>query len=314
VRAAWSVPYSICVLFILGVPGSGKSTFADILGRLLHTYGKAVSKGFFMRQLDKRTFELYQTRGKRALFADETPKGATWDEILINSMLGGTMLSAEGKGRDFVDFRNLATLTVTGNHRPSFVTHSEESGIDRRLLLLEMNKKVADHMPDDTRFAEKVVAAEGSAILMWLVQEAMAGWQSQESTGSFLGGFEKPLLAQAKQYRVQANPFLEWIEDQMVLDPKGDVDPKEALRLYRQYQVDQGGDPKSRYISQPDFRSGLETLGRLLGKPISYWRRTSGPLKGTWAFKGLRAKADADNGINPKAKVIDFFTKKGVDQ
>jgi putative DNA primase/helicase len=138
------------LLFILGVPGSGKSTFADILARLIHTHGKAVSKGFFMRQLEKRTFELYQTRGKRGLFADETPKGATWDEILINSMLGGTMLSAEGKGRDFVDFRNIASLTVTGNHRPTFVTHSEESGIDRRLLLLEMNKKIADHMPDNT--------------------------------------------------------------------------------------------------------------------------------------------------------------------
>jgi P4 family phage/plasmid primase-like protien len=302
------------LLFILGVPGTGKSTFADIIARLIHTYGRAVSKNFFMRQLEKRTFELHGTRGKRGLFADETPKGASWDEMLINSMLGGTMLSAEGKGRDFIDFRNVATLTVTGNHRPAFITHSEESGIDRRLLLLEMNKKIAEHMPDNTRFAAEVAAAEGRAILMWLVQGAMEGWQSLEATGSFLGGLEKPLLAQAKQYRVDENPFLEWIEDQMAFDAEGSINPKEAISLYRQYQASEGapGDYKARQISRPAFRSGLENLGRLVGKPISYGRLTSGPLKDTYAFKGLRARTETERGIDPNAKVIDFFTKQAI--
>ena len=90
------------------------------------------------------------------------------------------MLSAEGKGRDFVDFRNAGTITVTGNHRPAFITHSEESGIDRRLLMLEMNKKIAEHMADNTRFAGRGGGAEeGQAILMWFVAGGdVRGWET----------------------------------------------------------------------------------------------------------------------------------------
>jgi putative DNA primase/helicase len=76
------------LLFILGVPGSGKSTFADILARISHTYGKPVSKGFFMRQMEKRTFELYQTRGKRGLFADETPNRLRKKSIYLSQIWG----------------------------------------------------------------------------------------------------------------------------------------------------------------------------------------------------------------------------------
>jgi phage/plasmid-associated DNA primase len=78
-----------------------------------------VSQQFFMRQLEKRTFELYQTAGRRAVFADETPRGATWDELQLLNMLSGNELSAEAKGKPFKPFQSVAAITIVGNHKPT---------------------------------------------------------------------------------------------------------------------------------------------------------------------------------------------------
>jgi hypothetical protein len=82
--------FDLYFLFIHGKPGTGKTMYIDALSRLAYLYGHAASKGFFMRSLDKRTFELYQTFKKRAVFSDEVPKGSTWDEMLFLAMLSGS--------------------------------------------------------------------------------------------------------------------------------------------------------------------------------------------------------------------------------
>src|SRR5262249_7773365 len=178
--------FDVYFLFLHGKPGTGKTVYVNVLSRLAHHYGMPVSKSFFMRALDKRTFELYQTYRKRAVFSDEVPKNSTWDEMTLLSMLNGGELSAEGKGKNFRQFSSVAPITIPGNYKPAFVTSAEESGLDRRLLLLEVNKKIAEHMPDNTQFSEEVVRDEGPAVMTWLIQGAMQGWQSLERTGSFM--------------------------------------------------------------------------------------------------------------------------------
>jgi len=54
-------------LFIHGLPGTGKTVFIDVLTRLLLSYGSPVSKNFFMRVMDKRTFELFKPPGAAAV-------------------------------------------------------------------------------------------------------------------------------------------------------------------------------------------------------------------------------------------------------
>jgi phage/plasmid-associated DNA primase len=84
-------------LLIHGQRGTEKSTFSDICMRLFGTYVTAGSTTMFMRQNDKRSFELGDTAGKRGLFVPETLKGMTIDEVLICEMLGGVELRAERK-------------------------------------------------------------------------------------------------------------------------------------------------------------------------------------------------------------------------
>jgi P4 family phage/plasmid primase-like protien len=288
-------------LFVHGKPGTGKSVFVDILGRLAHTYGAAASKGFFMRSLDKRTFELFQMVGKRGIFGDETPKGATWDEMLINSMTGGTEISAEGKGKAFIKFRNAATITLTGNHKPAFVTSAEESGIDRRLLLLTLNKKIKDYMRDNEQFAYEVVRDEGPAILMFFVQGAMEGWKSLQTTGSFLGGLEADFLAAAKHYRREANPHAQWVDEYMTVDAEGTVERGQALRSYRQFMLEQN--PRF-HESSKEFVDAIVLLGN---GAIEYTRWKGGPRRDQRGFQGLRFRDDVTTGGNTSDKVVNLF-------
>jgi putative DNA primase/helicase len=198
-------------LFMWGVPNSGMSVFHDVLKRLLGSYVTAVSPYFFMRQPDKRTFELRQLRGKRGAFCDEVPKGATWDVELLSAMLSGTTLTAEGTGRGFVKFRNTAKIIVAGNCKPSFPSANESDGIDRRLLMLEFHRRIDEVMPDFRRFAERVVEREGPAILTWLCEEAHVGAEHVERHGSFMGETLDVGLQTAKRYCDEANPRSQWM-------------------------------------------------------------------------------------------------------
>ena len=239
------------------MPGAGKTVFIDVLLRAALDYGTPVSKQFFIRgSNDKRTFELYQLFKKRMAIADETPKGSTWDEMMLLTMHNGSVLRAEGKGKDFIDFRNTATVTITGNHRPSFVTSVEESGIDRRLLLLTMNKKIADYMPDDEQFPAHVMESEGPAIMMWFMQGALEGWESLRDTGSFLGKTAEPFRDAAKAYRREANPFLQWISEEMAIVHGKDFEAQDAFAAFKAYMLDQN--PKF-HMSKADFREGINS-------------------------------------------------------
>jgi phage/plasmid-associated DNA primase len=217
-------------------------------------------------------------------------------------MLNGSELNAEGKGKDFRKFRSVATITITGNHKPAFVTSSEESGIDRRLPVLEINKKIAEHMPDDTRFAEKIVRDEGRAILMFFIQGAMEGWQNLERTGSFMGDTVKEALDAARGYRRAANHFLQWIKEDMELGEEFDYESKACFKDFVTHMREQN--PKF-HMSKEDFRTGMEALG------LKYDRRSTGKVGvDRNVFKGLTPREDRAEG-NPfgeenSGKVLQF--------
>jgi len=85
------------LLFVYGQGGTGKSAFSDILMRIEGSYGTAGSTTLFMKQNDKRGFEVGDIAHARSLFVPETLKGMSWDDALVCSLLGGTKIRAEQK-------------------------------------------------------------------------------------------------------------------------------------------------------------------------------------------------------------------------
>jgi putative DNA primase/helicase len=276
-------------LFMWGVPNSGKSVFISVLEKLLATYVTPVSQYFFMRQFDKRTFELYQLKGKRGALAGEVPKGATWDVQLLSTMLGGSKLKAEGKGRDFIEFYNTAKVIIAGNHAPSFPSNTEKDGIDRRMLRLDFSRRVDEVLPDDRDFAARVVATEGHSILMWFLEEAQQGYQDLQNNGSFMGATADLGLALARAYRLKANPHVQWIEDEMERDPDAQIPAKSAWHAYQEWGDKQGMWRGQKMESYDDFQVAMRNLDFSVKKPTSH----------------KQGMAMVMHGLRPKNKLAD---------
>jgi P4 family phage/plasmid primase-like protien len=258
-------------LFMWGVPNSAKSVFQDVLQRLQGNYIKSVSPGFFMRQLDKRTFELYQLKGRRGAFADEVPKGGTWDVQLLSTMFSGRQLQAEGKGKAFIEFRNTAKVIVAGNHQPRFPSSNEKDGLDRRMLLLEFDRTVEQGgIKDDRMFPVKVVEAEGSAILMWFLEDAQAGYQDLLEQGSFMGDTVDIGLELAAKYRLKANPHNQWVDEGAIRDPEATMPAKTAWYLYMEWGDRQGLWKHQKKETYDDFVTAMRTIGFFVKCPTDH--------------------------------------------
>lgn len=243
------------LLFIYGQGGTGKSAFSDILMRIDGHYGTSGSTTLFMKQNDKRPFELGDIAHARALFVPETLKGMTWDDALICSMLGGVPIRVERKHRDSKHVRVFMTITITGNHLPHFITSSQpnKSGIDRRLLLLKVDKLLQGKIDD--HYARKLVDEEGPAILMWFIQHAMEGYQSLQKNGSFYGDTVNKAKAAAEAYKAEMSPHLQWMEEEDVILESGTrTNAHQAWRSYKDYIKDDN--PLHRETKE-EFRDNL---------------------------------------------------------
>jgi P4 family phage/plasmid primase-like protien len=273
------------LLFIFGQGGTGKSAFSDVLMRVDGSYNTSATNTLFMKHNDKRPYELGDIAHARGLFVPETLKGMTWDDALICSLLGGVKIRTERKFRDSQNHRVFMTITITGNHLPHFITSSEpnKSGIDRRLLLLPVNKLLK--VKPDVHFTRKLVAEEGPAILMWLIDHAMAGWRDLQATGSFYGDTTTRAKAAADAYKQSMSPHLEWMkETDIVIEHGARMNSHEAWRSYKEWVKD---DNPLHRETKKEFRDniaaatkGQVTYGRFGDERVFFGMRGKGAPAG----------------------------------
>jgi phage/plasmid-associated DNA primase len=258
--------------------------------RIIGSYGTVGSTTLFMKKNDKRPFELGDIAHARALFVPETLKGMTWDDALICSMLGGVPVRVDRKYRDSRHVRIFMSITITGNHLPQFITSSQpnKSGIDRRLLLLKVDKLLQGKIDD--HYARKLVAEEGRAILMWFIQHAMEGYQSLQSDGSFYGKTVKKAKAAAEAYKAKMSPHLQWMEEEdVILEGAARTNAHLTWRSYKEWVKD---DNPLHRETKAEFRDALTAATK---GAVTYGR-----FGDEWVFFGMRfKKASAGKNVVP---------------
>jgi putative DNA primase/helicase len=112
---------------------------------------------------------LARLSGVRFAITSEVDQGQRLAEARLKELTGGDTISARFMNKDFFDFRPTASLWLRTNHQPR--VSSGGYALWQRMRLIPF-AHIVPPAERDKHLAEKLVAAEGPAILGWLVAGA----------------------------------------------------------------------------------------------------------------------------------------------
>jgi putative DNA primase/helicase len=152
--------------FLFGLGANGKSTFCEIIERLLGDYAIVVSPEMVMQKRHGGIpNDVARLRGVRVAMMNETSQGARFNEAKLKDLTGGDTLNARFLHQEFFDFAPTHKLVIRGNHKPAI--SGTDPGIWRRLRLVPFTVQIPTD-EQDHRLLEKL-HAELPGILRWAV-------------------------------------------------------------------------------------------------------------------------------------------------
>ena len=135
-------------LFVQGVPGTGKSTFVEVLKGVMGGYASTVAGSrWTVARMNDHTQWLAKLNGARSVFSSEIPDKSTWNTERLNEFVGGDSIEANFMRENSISYHPDGKIVIAGNHRPRFPSGD---GIVRRMRLVpfdHMIKNPDPHMP-----------------------------------------------------------------------------------------------------------------------------------------------------------------------
>lgn len=164
-----------CFVFSYGTGANWKSTFVDIVARIMGPYCATIAfeslSGDQQRSGAQATPDLARLPGARLVRASEPERGVQFKEALIKSLTGGEPMLVRSLNKEFFEFRPTFKMVLSGNHKPEI--GGVDHGIWRRVKFVPWPVTIADHerRPMDEVMAE--IWPERSGILNWLIAGAL---------------------------------------------------------------------------------------------------------------------------------------------
>lgn len=213
-------------IFILhGEGANGKSTFLDVIRRLLGDYAQQADFRTFLEDKNQGIREdLASLAGARFVTACESDKGKHLSEATVKQITGGDLIRARFLYANSFQFMPTFKIFLATNHRPSI--DGTDHGIWRRVKLIPFDVKIPDNEKIEN-FAETLFE-ERQGILAWAV-EGFLKYRSE--------GLQEPLEVQVatQDYKDENDPLIEFIEECCCLDEQLKVEPKDVFCAYGKY-------------------------------------------------------------------------------
>ena len=164
-----------CLAFSHGLGANGKSTFVEIVSRIMGDYALTLSfeslAGENGRRGDQASPDLARLPGARLVRASEPERGVNFKESLLKSLTGGEPMLVRHLNKGFFEFRPSFKLVLSGNHKPDI--SGVDHGIWRRMRLVPWTVTIseAERRPIEDVLAELWI--ERAGIFNWLIEGAL---------------------------------------------------------------------------------------------------------------------------------------------
>lgn len=168
--AALGRVYTETLLIATGDGGNGKSTFFNVLARVLGDYSTSVRPALLLTGNANNGAELAALRGVRLALAAETEEGQRLDVATVKALCSTDRVAANPKYKPPFSFTPSHTLVLYTNFLPR--VGSSDRGTWARLTVLPFNAHLRDTAGEKKDFAEILFTQAGGAVLSWMIEGA----------------------------------------------------------------------------------------------------------------------------------------------
>ena len=262
--------YVEALIIAYGEGRNGKSTFWNVIARVLGTYSGNISADMLTVGCRRNVKpELAEAKGKRMLIAAELEEGMRLNTANVKQLCSTDEIYAEKKYKDPFSYTPTHTLVLYTNHLPK--VGAIDKGTWRRLIVIPFDAKI-EGSADIKNYADYLFEKAGGAILTWVIE----GAKKVIADNYKIDPPQK--VRDAIEHYKESNDWLSYfLSERCELDPAYVAKSSEVYNEYRIFCTQVGEFTRN----TTDFYTALETVG------FERYRDRKGRY-----IKGLRLKTE----------------------
>jgi len=241
-----------CLFILYGTGANGKSTFVETMMKLLGDFAlRTPTETLLAKRETGIPNDVARLQGARFVAASETEQGRRLGEAKIKELTGGDTIAARYMRAEWFDFRPVAKIWLSTNHRPQ--VRGTDEAIWRRIRLIPFEVTIPE--PERNPMLPAALREELPGILNWALEGAVE-WQR-------LGLAAPPAVQAATQeYRSNEDTLADFLAEHVVADPRGMTSAKNLFSTYKKWAETMGERP----VSQKALASALRERGFMNAK------------------------------------------------
>lgn len=223
-----------CLFILHGSGANGKSTFLEVVRRLLGDYARQADVSMFMRSRNETgpRPEVVRLVGARFISSVEVEEGRRLAESLVKALTGNDTIAARGLYVDVIEFQPTFKVWLGTNHKPEI--RGTDNAIWDRIRLIPFDVTIPQERQD--RGLPDVLAVELPGILAWAVEGCLA-WQQEGLTAP------DAVRHATTSYRDEMDVIGRFLDERCIVTPEGSVASSELYGKYKEWAQEGGERP-----------------------------------------------------------------------